>query len=139
MNTHWIFICVHFKIKTIKIYNSFGSPNHHYQKYLWAMCSYLYNKEFKDVVPDARPNFNDWKRIWKTQKSRDLPRQENMYDCGLFTMILIYLMSREVQLQHSSYNQFSVSSRQLHRSFVFVLVQATEHSPTVSMTRHITS
>ena len=33
-NTHWIFIRVHFKSKTIEIYNSFGSPNHHYQKYL---------------------------------------------------------------------------------------------------------
>ena len=34
---HWIFIRVQFESKTIKIYNSFGSPNHHYQKYLEAM------------------------------------------------------------------------------------------------------
>ena len=96
-NTHWIFICVQFKSKTIKIYDSFGSPNHHYQKYLWAMRSYLYDEEFKDVVPEAHPNFDNWKRTWKTQdKSRDSPRQENTYDCGLLTMISIYLMYREV-------------------------------------------
>ena len=133
-NTHWIFIRVHFKNKTIKIYDSFGSPNHHYQKYLWAMRSYLYDKEFKDVAPEAHPNFDDWKHTWKTQdKSRDLPRQENTYDCGLFTMISIYLMSRGVQLQYSSYDQFGVSSRQLRRSIAFVLVQAIELVPTVSV------
>ena len=111
-NTHWIFTRVHFESKTIKIYDSFVSPNHHYQKYLWAMRSYLYNKEFKDIVPEACPNFDNWKRTWEIQdKSRDLPRQENTYICGLITMILIYLMSRGVQLQRSSYDQFGVSSR----------------------------
>ena len=39
MNTHWIFIRAHFESKTIEIYDSFGFPNHHYQKYLWAMRS----------------------------------------------------------------------------------------------------
>ena len=139
-NTHWIFIRVHFESKTIEIYNSFGSPDHQYQKYLWVMRSYLYDKEFKDVVPEARPNFDDWKRTWKTQdKSRDSPRQENMYDCRLFTMISIYLMSRGVQLQRSSYDQFGVSSRQLRQTIAFVLVQANEPSPTVSVAPHITS
>ena len=139
-NTHWIFIRVHFKSKTIKIYDSFGSPNYHYQKYLWAMRKYLYDKEFKGVVLDARSNFDDWKHTWITQdKSRDSPRQESTYDCGLFTMILIYLMSRGVQLQRSLYNQFGVSSRQLRRSIVFVLVQANKLLPTVSVARHITS
>ena len=61
-NTHWIFTSVQFESKTIERYNLFGSPNHHYQKYLWMMRSYLYDEEFKDVAPDARPNFDNWKR-----------------------------------------------------------------------------
>ena len=44
---HWIFVRVQFKSKTIEIYNSFGSPNHHYQKYFWAMRTYLYNENLR--------------------------------------------------------------------------------------------
>ena len=137
---HWIFMCVQFERKTSEIYNSFGSPNPHHRKYLWAMQKYLYDKKIKDVAPEGRPNFNVWKRTWKTQdKSKDLPKQENTFDCGTFVMISIYLISRGVQLQRSSYDQRGVSSQQLRRSIAFVLSQANELAPSGSVTQHLTT
>ena len=136
---HWIFMCVQFESKTIKIYNSFGSPNPHHRKYLWAMQTYLYNEEFKDVAHEAR-HFDVWKHTCKTQdKSKHSPKQENTFDCGTFVMISIYLMSRKVQLQRSSYDQYGVSSRQLQPSIAFMPSQANELAPSGSVAQHLTT
>ena len=102
------------------------------------MQRYLYNEEFTDVAHDARPDFEVWKRTWTTQdKSRDSPKQENTFDCGTFVMISIYLMSRGVQLHCSSYNQDGVSSRELQCSIVYLISQANELVPSVSVAQHL--
>ena len=100
--THWIFIRVQFESKSIELCDSQGSVNPQHQRYLWATRRYLYDKEYKEVALNDRPDFDEWKYTWTTQdKSRDSPKQENSFDCGTFVMISIYLISRGVRLQRS--------------------------------------
>ena len=52
-------------------------------------------------------------------------------------MISIYLISRGVRLQRSSYTQNGVTKRELRRSIAYVISQANELLPTVSVARHL--
>ena len=132
--THWVFIRVQFGSKSIELYDSHGSANPQHRQYLWAMRRYLYEEKISNVALDDRPDFDEWKGASTTQnKSRDLPKQANTFDCGMFVIILIYLLSRGVQLQHSSYTQYGVTSRELQRSIAYVNWQANELLPSVSV------
>ena len=113
-NSHWIFIRADFGRKTIELYDSFGTANLHYRRYLWAMRWYLYDEKFKDVAFDQRPNFEQWKTTWAIRDmSSSSPRRTNGDDCGVFTILSIYFLSRGVQLSCSSYSQSCVVTRQL--------------------------
>ena len=91
---------------------------------------YLYKEKFKDVALDDRPDFDVWKHTWSTQdKSRDSPKQENTFDCGTFVMISIYLISRGVRLQRSSYTQNGVTRQELRCSIAYVISQDNELLP----------
>ena len=58
------------------------------------MRRYLYDEKFKGADPDQRPDFETWKRTWKTKdRSSTSPRQHNGVDCGVFTLLSIYLLS----------------------------------------------
>ena len=65
--------------------------------------------------------------------SSSSPRQLNGNDCGVFTILSIYLQSRGVQLSRSSYSQLCVTMRQLRRSIAFALLQANEQAPSSSV------
>ena len=94
-NTHWIFLRADFERKTLELYDSFGTANPSHRKYLWAMRRYLYDEKFKDVAPDQRPDFDQWKTTWAIRDmSSSSPRQTNGDDCGVFTILSIYLLSR---------------------------------------------
>ena len=79
-------------------------------RHLRALRQYLYDKEFKDVTTDQRPDFDELKLYWSTQdKGSCSPKQRNRHGCGVVTVLSIYLLSRGVQLQlfHSSYSQIA--------------------------------
>ena len=137
-NTHWIFLRVDFNRKTLELYDSFGTANPSNRKYLWAMRRYLYDEKFKDVAPGQRPDFDQWKTTWAIRDmSSSSPRQTNGDDCGVFTILSIYLLSRGVQLSRSTYSQSCVERRQLRRSIAFALLQANECAPTSSVRHHL--
>ena len=113
-NLHWIFLRADFGSKTIELYDSFGMANPNNRRYLWALRRYLYDEKFKDIAIDQRPDFEQWKTTWAIRDmSSSLPRQLNGDDCGVFTILSIYLLSRGVQLSCSSYTQSCVTTRQL--------------------------
>ena len=81
-----------------------------------------------------------WKRTWTTQdKSSQSPKQENGDNCGVFTILSIYLLSRGVQLSRSSYSQACLTSRKLRRSIAFALLQANELAPASSVVNHFSA
>ena len=95
---------------------------------------YLYDEEYRDVVYDQRPDFEQWKTTWAIRDmSSSSPRQLNGDNCGVFTILSIYLLSRGVQLSCSSYSQSCVVTRQLRRSIAFALLQANERAPSSSV------
>ena len=129
-NTHWIFLRVDFDSKMIELYDSMGGPNPRNNKYLLALRQYLYDEECKTVAPERCPDFEQWRMDWTIRDmSRHSPRQRNGDDCGVFTILSIYLLSRGVSLSKNSYSQTCVTTRKLRRSIAFALLQANELAP----------
>ena len=106
-NIHWLFLHVDFRGKAIRIYNSLASNTPEHRKYLHSMRKYLYDKEFKGTLVNDRPAFTEWKQDWDTQnESGYFPKLQNGDDCGVFTLLSIYLLS-SVQISRSTYDQAS--------------------------------
>ena len=125
-NRHWIFLWVDFINTTITAYDS-SDENHDNQIYLQAMHRYLYDEMFKSTSPDQRPDITTWEMTWKTQDmSSSLPRQQNGFDCGVFTLFSIYLLSRGVALTSTSYSQETLTKRKIRQSLAFLLLEANE-------------
>ena len=62
-----------------------------------AMRRYLYDANLEDK--DSRDDFDTWKHGWAIHNlTRDTPKQRNNTDCGVFTILSIYLASRGVNL-----------------------------------------
>ena len=79
-------------------------------RHLRALRQYLYDKEFKDVTTDQRPDFDELKLYWSTQdKDSSSPRQRDRHGYGVVTVLSIYSLSIGVQLQplRSSYSQIA--------------------------------
>ena len=101
-NIHWLFLHVDFRTKTIRLYDSLWKNVPEHTKYLLAIKKYLYDEEFKRTLVNDRPPFRVWKRDWDAQnKSGHSPKQENGDDCGVFTLLSKYLLSRGVQISRS--------------------------------------
>ena len=91
------------------------------------MRRFLYDMKFKDSTIDSRPNFEEWKRSWATRDmSRYYPKQRNDDDCGAFTILSIYLISRGRQLQRTTYDQQSVIDRKLRQMIAHSLMKCNE-------------
>ena len=102
------------------------------------MRRYLYEEKFKEVAPEQRPAFVLWKTTWAIRDmSSSSPRQTNGIDCGVFTILSIYLLSRGVQLSRSTYSQSCIERRQLRQSIAFALLQANERAPPSSVRQHL--
>ena len=55
---------------------------------------YLYNMQYRYTPVKNRPDFEEWKLSWKMRDmTRHSPMQENDDDCGVFTILSIYLIS----------------------------------------------
>ena len=129
-NSHWLFLRVDFSNYIIELYDSLGrAPSPRNRKYMWAMREYLYDMQYRYTPVENRPDFEEWKLSWQTRDmTRHSPMQENDDDCGVFTILSIYLISRGVRLQRSSYNQNIVTNRKLRRCIALALMKCNEIS-----------
>ena len=129
-NVHWLFAHVDFRESSIKLYDSSGQVSPGHRQYLVAIRRYLFDDEFKDTSVNLRPDFDEWKRSWKLEnRSYHTPRQRNDFDCGVFTMLSIYLLSMGVTLSRSTYDQHIVTHQQLRRSIASALMKANDLAP----------
>ena len=140
-NSHWLFLRVDFGTSTIELYDSLGgAPNPRNKKYMWAMREYLYDMRYRHTPVENRPVFEEWKLGWKTRDmTRSSPKQDNNDDCGVFTILSIYLISRGVQLQRRTYNQHIVTNRKLRRCIALALMKCNKISAPGAMDGFVTS
>ena len=125
-NQHWFFLWVDFINTTIRAYNSSGE-NHDNQIYLQAMRRYLYDEMFKGASPGQQTDITTWEMTWKIRDmSSSSPRQRNGFDCGVFTLFSIYLLSRGVALTSTSYSQDTLTKRKIRQSIAFLLLDANQ-------------
>ena len=110
-------------------------PSH--RKYMAAMRRYLYDANLEDE--DSREDFDTWKLGWAIHNlSRYAPKQRNNTDCGVFTMLSIYLVSRGVNLKRSSYTQEAVDAQRMRRSIALALMKANDTPPEGSVAHYFT-
>ena len=109
--------------------------NHENLKYLTAMMKYIYDELHKDILDSWRPSYRAWRREWKAfDLSRNSPKQLNTHDCGLFTMLTIYLNSRGVEIKRTMYDQDCVDNQELRGVIASLFVCDNEMASSSSMT-----
>ena len=99
----------------------------------------MYDELTKNIQQDRKPPFEVWRRDWRAvDKSREAPMQLNDYDCGLFTLLTIYLNSRGVPISRQMYDQHCVDAQRLRRSIAFLFIRDNELATPSSIMRHTT-
>ena len=89
--------------------------------YLTHALRYLYD-EFAAASPGVTPPFNVWHRPWTLEdRSGDLPRQGNSYDCGIFTMVSIALLAQGLRLNKHSYTQSIIYGLATRRRIAYLI------------------
>ena len=115
-NWHWVFIRVDMSRKAIELYDSQGYVKPGNRQYLQDMRQYLYDELTKNIQQDCKPSFEAWRQDWRAvDKSREAPMQLNNYDCGVFTLLTIYLNSRGVPISRQMYDQHCVDAKSFLR------------------------
>lgn len=92
---HWCMAIIHLKDKTIKYYDSMGTPN---PAVLRSLETYL-----KEESMDKRKthlSMNDW----EIESVRNLPRQMNGSDCGVFSCMFAEYITRNKPITFSQEN-----------------------------------
>ena len=120
---HWIFLRVKMGAKRIEMYDSLGK-NPENKKYMETMRQFLYGKLHEDIPVGERPGYDEWKKDWKySDRSQNAPRQINTYDCGVFTLVSMYLLSRGLELSSSTYDQQSIYRRKVRLCIAHLILQ----------------
>ena len=84
-------------------------------KYLQGIDNYIYDALTKNLRQE-RQDFNIWKRGWTTiDESESSPRQENGYDCRVFTLISMSLLWNGHRLRSNSYVQETLYHKNLRK------------------------
>ena len=126
---HWIMIRVNFKDSAIELFDSMGSVNPRHTRYMEGLRRYLFEDLHKEMPDHQRPSYSEWSRTWRlSNRSRHSPRQTNGYDCGVFTMISIYLSSRSVILSRETYDQRYVEEANLRHNVALALLRVNEET-----------
>ena len=92
---HWCMAIIHMKNKTIRYYDSMGSPNPNVLK---ALEQYLRDESMqKRKLPFDTSQF-------EIESVRDVPRQMNGSDCGVFSCMFAEYISRNRDITFSKKN-----------------------------------
>lgn len=89
---HWCMAIIHLKNKTIKYYDSMGTPN---PRVLAALESYLQ----EESLDKKKQNFDTTK--FQIESVRNAPKQMNGSDCGVFSCMFAEYVSRNKEITFS--------------------------------------
>ncbi|KAL5233022.1 hypothetical protein ACI65C_000432 [Semiaphis heraclei] len=89
LGNHWCLICVNFIEKNVKYYDSLGGKN---PRCLNIIFDYL-KQEYKNKKNEEFDSSG-----WKLMDAEDCPKQQNGYDCGVFTCVNAEYLSRDAKL-----------------------------------------
>lgn len=92
---HWSMAIIHLKNRTIKFYNSMGSPS---PEVLKVLEQYL-----KDESMDKRKKAFDTSQF-TIESVKDVPQQTNGSDCGVFSCMFAEYITREKKINFSQAN-----------------------------------
>jgi len=94
-NTHWCCAVIFVQAKRIQFYDSMGGNGMYYME---GLMQYI-KDEWKSKKGSDLPDADEWKLV---TCEPDVPRQENGYDCGVFTCMFADFLSCDRPL---SFNQ----------------------------------
>ena len=134
---HWIILRANFVDNTIELFDSLGCASPPHRRFMEGFRRYLFDDLHKDIPESQRPQYGDWSETWSLRnRSRSSPLQTNDYDCGVFTMLSIYLSSRGVALSRETYDQQYVEASNLRHNLALALLRVNEEAdPTDSQSR----
>ncbi|KAF7728745.1 SUMO1 sentrin specific peptidase 1 [Apophysomyces ossiformis] len=99
---HWTLGVIHMKKKLVEIYDSMGG-NHDYNVKL--LLKYL-SEEHMDKKKEALDQSE-----WSSNVPKDIPRQGNMSDCGVFTCTFAERLSRQQSFDFSQQDMVLIRRR----------------------------
>ena len=104
---HWLLLRVNFNSHSIELWDSLcESASESNSIYLEAMLTYLYYELNEE---NSLPIWSQWILDWQcVDQSSNCPMQLNGNDCGVMTILNMYLASRGVALRDNTYNQQQV-------------------------------
>ena len=77
-----------------------------------------------DTPIDKCTRYSKRKKEWSySNRSQNIPRQTNTYDCSMFTLVSIYLLSRGLELSPLVCNQQSISRKKVRPSIAHLILQ----------------
>ena len=99
---HWNFIHVRPREKIIELYDSYGVRESN-QIYLTQFARYMHQL-YRDVHGGSTVSYGSWAEEWTIRDaSANSPVQSDTYNCGVFVILSVYLLSLGHQLSRGSY------------------------------------
>ena len=134
-NNHWLLLRVDFEASKIMLWDSLG-PDRDNQDYPRHMLQYLYDVH-QCLHPDSVQTLESWQDKWTlVDESDDCPRQENLYDCGVFTLVNMALVAQGVSLQRSSYSQCLVYRHRTRHRIADMIKESGDTTHTIATWLH---
>jgi sentrin-specific protease 1 len=122
-NYHWLLGVADLEARRIELYDSNGCAADNVA-YMRALLRYIYDDTHRVVGPDLI-DFGTWSRLWRCQDmSTHSPRQENGYDCGVFTVLSAALISKDVPMTGEVYTQALVSHANIRDRFANIILDS---------------
>ena len=119
-NMHWLFMKVIPAERKIQLRDSLGIVVGNDQ-YMQTMLRYLYDV-WRETHPATRCDFDQWSGAWTCEDlSSQTPKQQNGSDCGIFTLISMYLDMQGIQLRRNTYNQQWIYTQHTRRRLAYIL------------------
>ena len=123
--THWLFLTVKMKEKTIMLLDPQGVKGQNYA-YLTTMLTYLgTNYRIRHCCSSE-----EWEATWTlVDESDHSPRQSNSFDCGLFLLAGITLLSQQMPLTAQAYSEEMFSNNGTRERIAMLLWKASTNKP----------